>query len=95
MGKAQVSDKYIHFALMYTTDYIFPVLPIKHLVNKDGEKICHTNCKLAQNFQYQTHMFYSVHVFTKGSAHVKKKCVKHASSITKSFLWYISWNIIK
>ena len=34
---ARVSDKYIHFSLIYTTDHIFPVLPIKHLVNQDGE----------------------------------------------------------
>ena len=27
MVNAQVSDKYIHFALMYTTDNISPVLP--------------------------------------------------------------------
>ena len=28
---------YIHFALMYITDHIFPVLPIKDLINKDGD----------------------------------------------------------
>ena len=32
-----VSDKYINFALMYTTYNIFPVLPIKSLLNQDGE----------------------------------------------------------
>ena len=32
-----VSDKCKHFALMYTTDQTLPVLPIKHLVNQDGE----------------------------------------------------------
>ena len=37
MVHARVSDKYINFALMYTTDHIFPVLPIKHLVNQYGE----------------------------------------------------------
>ena len=30
-------EAYIHFALMYTTDHIFPVLPIKYMVNEDGE----------------------------------------------------------
>ena len=30
-------ESYIHFALMYTTDRIFLVLPIKDLINKDGE----------------------------------------------------------
>ena len=37
MVHAWVSDKYIHCSLMYTTDNIFPVLPIKHLINQDGE----------------------------------------------------------
>ena len=37
MVHAQISDKYIHFALMYTADNIFPVVPIKNLVNQDGE----------------------------------------------------------
>ena len=32
MVHARVSDKYINRLLMYTTDHIFPVLPIKHLV---------------------------------------------------------------
>ena len=29
---AGVSDEYIHFALIYTTDCIFTAIPIKHLV---------------------------------------------------------------
>ena len=33
----QVSDKYIYFVLMYTTDHIVTVIPIKHLVNQEGE----------------------------------------------------------
>ena len=37
MVHTQVSDEYIYIVLMYTTDHISPVLPIKHLVNKDGE----------------------------------------------------------
>ena len=34
MLHTQVSDEYIHFALMYTTDHILLVLPIKHLLNQ-------------------------------------------------------------
>ena len=34
---ARVSDEYVHFDLMYTTDIIFPVIQIKHLVNQDCE----------------------------------------------------------
>ena len=37
MVNAQVSDEYIHFSLIYTTDHIFPVIPIKHLVNQYSE----------------------------------------------------------
>ena len=37
MVHTRVSDKYIHFSLMYATDHIFLVLPIKHLVNQDSE----------------------------------------------------------
>ena len=31
----RVPEIYIHFALMYTTDHIFPVLPKKDLINED------------------------------------------------------------
>ena len=30
-------EAYIHFALMYTAYIIFPVLPIKDLINEDGD----------------------------------------------------------
>ena len=36
MVHARVSEVYICFALMYTTDHIFPVLLIKDLINEDG-----------------------------------------------------------
>ena len=36
MVHAIVSEAYINFSLMYTTDHIFLVLPIKDLINKDG-----------------------------------------------------------
>ena len=32
----RVSEAYIHFALMYTIYHIIPVLPIKDLMNKEG-----------------------------------------------------------
>ena len=34
-----VLEAYIHFELIYTTDHIFPVLPIKYLINEDGDPI--------------------------------------------------------
>ena len=36
MVYARVLEAYIHFAVMYMTDHIFPVLPIKDLINEDG-----------------------------------------------------------
>ena len=32
-----LTNIYIYISLMYTPDYIFRVLPIKHMLNQDGE----------------------------------------------------------
>ena len=45
MVHARVLEVYAHFALMYTTDHIFPVLTIKYLINEDGNPT--TSHKLA------------------------------------------------
>ena len=37
MVHPQVLESNIHFALTYTADNNFPVIPIKDLINKDGE----------------------------------------------------------
>ena len=37
MVHARVPEVYVHFALMYKIDHIFPVLPIKDLINEDGD----------------------------------------------------------
>ena len=37
MVHARVPGIYVHFALIYTKDHIFPVLPIKDLINEDGD----------------------------------------------------------
>ena len=37
MVHARVPEIYVHFALIYTTDHIFPVLTIKDLINMDGD----------------------------------------------------------
>ena len=34
---ARVSEACIHFALMYTTNHIFPVLPIKYMIIEYGD----------------------------------------------------------
>ena len=37
MVNARVLEVYVHFTLIYTTDHIFLVLPIKDLINEDGD----------------------------------------------------------
>ena len=37
MVHARVPEVYVHFTLMYTIDHIFPVLPIKYLINEDDD----------------------------------------------------------
>ena len=37
MVHARVLEAYIHFAFIYTAYHIFPVLPIKDMINKYGE----------------------------------------------------------
>ena len=37
MVHARVFKAYIHFVLMYKANHIFPVLPIKYLINEDGD----------------------------------------------------------
>ena len=37
MVHAGVSEAYIHLALMYTTDHIFPILHIEDMINYDGD----------------------------------------------------------
>ena len=45
MVHARVPEVYVHFALMYTPDHIFPVLPIRDLIKEDGDPT--TSYKLA------------------------------------------------
>ena len=37
MVHSRYLEVYVHFALMYTTDHIFPFLPIKDIINEDGD----------------------------------------------------------
>ena len=42
---ARVLEASINFSLIYTSDHIFPALPIRDLINEDGEPV--TTFKLA------------------------------------------------
>ena len=51
--KSRYDRIYVHFKLIYTTDHIFPVLPIKDLRH-------HTNWKQVRNLQCHIYVFYFV-----------------------------------
>ena len=73
MVHARVSEAYIHFALMYTTDHIFPVLPIKYLIKEDGDLI--TPFKLATGTKPSVsylRVLFCPCVVWKSTAHVDK-----------------------
>ena len=93
MVLARVLEVYIHFELMYKANPIFPVLPIKDLINKDGEP--------TTPFKFSTGKKHSVShlcvlfcpcVVRKSTRHVEKKVFKYASPSEKGFLRYLHWN---
>ena len=86
MVHARVPEVYVHFALMYTTDHIFPVLPIKDLINKDGDPT--TPHKLATgtkpSVSHLRVLFFSCAV-QKATAHVETKALNKRHQEQKGF----------
>ena len=70
----RVSEAFIHFSFMYTKNHIFPVLPIKDLINKDGDPT--TPFKLTTgkkpSVSHLRMLFYQC-VLRKSTANVKKR----------------------
>ena len=76
MVYARVLEAYIHFALMYTTDCIFPVLLIKYLINEDGEPT--TTFKLTISVKPSVshlRVLFCPCVVRKSTAHIDKKAL--------------------
>ena len=68
------SEPYIHFLLMYKTDHSFPVLPIKDMINKDGDPI--TPYKLATGTKPSVshlRVLFCPCVVRKATAHIGKR----------------------
>ena len=86
MVHAIVSEVYIHFALMYTIDHIFPVLPIKDLINEDGDPT--TPFKLSTgtkpSVSYLCVLFCPCFV-QNATAHVDKKALSMRHQAQKGF----------
>ena len=83
---ARVLEAYIHFALMYTADHIFPVLPIKDLINEEGEPT--TPFKLATGMNPSVSNFrvlFCPCVVQKSTVHVGKKALNMRHQAQKGF----------
>ena len=87
MVHARVPENYIHFALMYTTYYIFPVLPIKDLINEDGDPT--TPYKLETgtkpSVSHLSVLFFPC-VVRKATAYVETKTLNMRHQAQKGFL---------
>ena len=92
MVHARVSEAYINFSLMYTTDHIFPVIPIKNLMDKHGYSI--TSYKLATSTKPSVshlRMLFCPCVVRKATAHIGSKSLNmrhHMEKITTEEVLY-------
>ena len=86
MVHARVSEASIRFVLMYMTDHISPVLPIKYLIYEDGETT--TPFKLATctkpSVSHLRVLFFP-YVVRKSTAHVEKKPLSMRHQAQKGF----------
>ena len=74
MVHTRVSEVYIHFALMYTTGHIFPVLPIEYLINEDGDpKMPHKLATGTKPSISHLHVLFCPCVVRKSTVHVETK----------------------
>ena len=86
MVHARVPEVYVHFTLMYTTDHIFLVLPIKDLINKDGDPTTpHKLSKGTKPAVSHLCVLFSPCVVRKATAHVEKKTLNMLHQAQKGF----------
>ena len=86
MVHSRVPEVYAHFTLMYTTDHIFPVIPIKDLINKDGDPA--TPHKLATGTKPSVshlRVLFCPCVVRKATAHVETKTLNMRPQAQKGF----------
>ena len=86
MAHARVPEVYVYFALMYTTYHIFTVLPIKDLINEDGDLT--TPYKLATGTKPSVshlRVLFCPCIVRKATAHVEKKTLNMRYQAQKGF----------
>ena len=93
MVHARVSEAYIQFALMYTTYHIFPVLPIKYMINEDVyPKTPHKLATGTEPSVSHLSVLFCPCVVQKATAHVGKKALNMRHQAQKGFSRYLCWN---
>ena len=92
MVHVRVSESYIPFELMYTTYHIFPVLPIKYLINKDGDLTTPFKLVIGTKTSVSHLLVLFFHVLYGKLLHIWDKGIKYASPSAKGFLLYLRWN---
>ena len=86
MVNARVSEAYIHFALIYTTGHIFPVLPIKDLINEDGYPITPFNLATGTKPSVSyLRVLFCLCVVRKATAHIGTKALNMHHQAQKGF----------
>ena len=96
MVHARVSEAYIHFAFMYTTDHIFPILPIKDLINEDGDQ--NTTYKFATGTKPSVshlRLLFCPCVLRKAAAHVGTKALNMCHQAQVFAVSLLEFHIIK
>ena len=86
MVHARFPEVYVHFALMYTTDHIFPVLPIKDIINEDDDPT--TPHKLATGTKPSVshlRMLFCPCVERKATTHFETKMLNMRHQVQKGF----------
>ena len=83
---ARVPEVYVHFALMYTTDHIFPVIPIKDLINEDGDPTTpHKLTTGTKPLVSHLRVLFCLCVVCKATAHVETKALNMRHQGQKEF----------
>ena len=86
MVYARVPEAYVHFELMYTTDHIFLVLPIKDLINKDGDPTTPHNLATGMKPSVShLRVLFCPCVVRKATAHVETKTLNMRHQAQKGF----------
>ena len=86
MVHSRVPEVYVHFALMYATYHIFLVLPMKELINEDGDPT--TPRKMATGMKpslSHLRVLFCQCVVRKDTAHVETKALNMRHQAQKGF----------